>query len=264
MKDGDFRWLFLALLVFLIGVPIARAISFSFLLGVGVLSLKGAGRTFGVAMIFAVAGIILNLAAIGSSAYWLDLTAFYSIIGFLLIAIFYSFKRVATDVDISTNRIVGAIAVYLLLGVLWAIGYTLVELSSPNSISGFENSNTGHWDSEWLYFSFVTLTTLGYGDIAPVSATARALAYMQAVFGQLYIAILVAGLVSAYISNLLHGADRGLLSMRHPDTRPERVFFLFRHIDTLGATIFGRLEIPPSRGLLRRIAFVSFWSVWRS
>ena len=56
------------------------------------------------------------------------------------------------------------------------------------------------WDSEWLYFSFVTMTTLGYGDIAPVSAIARVLAYMQAVFGQFYIAILVAGLVGAYIS----------------------------------------------------------------
>jgi len=57
------------------------------------------------------------------------------------------------------------------------------------------------WDSEWLYFSFVTMATLGYGDIAPVSAIARALAYIQAVFGQFYIAILVAGLVGAHITH---------------------------------------------------------------
>ena len=57
------------------------------------------------------------------------------------------------------------------------------------------------WDSEWLYFSFVTMTTLGYGDILPISATARGLAYMQAVVGQFYIAMLVAGLVGAYISD---------------------------------------------------------------
>ena len=49
-------------------------------------------------------------------------------------------------------------------------------------------------------FSFVTMTTLGYGDLLPISATARAMAYMQAVFGQFYIAILVAGLVGVYIS----------------------------------------------------------------
>ena len=56
------------------------------------------------------------------------------------------------------------------------------------------------WDSTWLYFSFVTMSTLGYGDITPVSAIARMLTYMQAVFGLFYIAILVAGLVGAYVS----------------------------------------------------------------
>ena len=56
------------------------------------------------------------------------------------------------------------------------------------------------WDSEWLYFSFVTMTSLGYGDISPVSAIARALAYLEAVSGQFYIAILVAGLVGAHMS----------------------------------------------------------------
>jgi hypothetical protein len=59
----------------------------------------------------------------------------------------------------------------------------------------------GPWDSDWLYFSFVTMTTLGYGDLLPLSGAARLLAYLQAVFGQFYIAILVAGLVSAYISS---------------------------------------------------------------
>jgi len=54
---------------------------------------------------------------------------------------------------------------------------------------------------DFVYYSFVTLTTLGYGDIVPLSATARSLVYMEAIFGQFYIAILVAGLVSIHISN---------------------------------------------------------------
>ena len=211
MKSGNFVWLLAALLVFLLGVPIAddfdmigkpiaRAFAFSTLLGIGVLSLKGGGRLFGLAMFFAVTGIIMNVVATRTSSLWLIYSSFVSILGFLLTTIFYTFRKVATDSDISANRIVGAIAVYLLLGVLWAVAYTLVELSWPNSISGFEVGAGTHWDSEWLYFSFVTMTTLGYGDIAPVSAIARALAYMQAVLGQFYIAILVAGLVSAYIT----------------------------------------------------------------
>lgn len=211
MKTGNFAWLLLALFVFLIGVPIAddldalgrpvaRALSFSCLLGIGVLSLRGAGKTFTLAMIFAVVGIVLNFAATRTSSQTLIFASFISIMGFLLTAIFFTFKRVATDPEISANRIVGAIAVYLLLGVLWAVAYTLLELNSPESFTGFEVAARAEWDSEWLYFSFVTMTTLGYGDIAPVSAIARVLAYMQAVFGQFYIAILVAGLVSAYIS----------------------------------------------------------------
>ena len=78
--------------------------------------------------------------------------------------------------------------------------YTLVDAVSPGSFAGFSPMDDFGWDSEWLYFSFVTMTTLGYGDILPVSATARALAYMQAVVGQFYIAVLVAGLVGAYVS----------------------------------------------------------------
>ena len=93
-----------------------------------------------------------------------------------------------------------ATGVYLLLGVIWAVSYSVLELAAPGSFGGFETWTSRGWDSEWLYFSFVTMTTLGYGDLLPVSATARAMAYLQAVFGQFYIAILVAGLVSVYIA----------------------------------------------------------------
>lgn len=70
----------------------------------------------------------------------------------------------------------------------------------PGSFTGFSETLNQGWSNEWLYFSFVTMTTLGYGDLTPISATARTLAYLQAVFGQFYIAILVAGLVTAYIT----------------------------------------------------------------
>ena len=215
MKSGNFVWLLLAVIVFLLGVPIAdefdlggkvfaRAFAFSTLLGIGVLSLRGGGSFFKLAMFFVIVGIIFNIAATRASPSWLLVISLTSILGFLLTAIIFTFKKIATDTEISANRIVGAISIYLLLGVLWAVAYTLVEISSPGSISGFGVGAGSHWNSDWLYFSFVTMTTLGYGDIAPVSAIARVLAYMQAVFGQFYIAILVAGLVSAYISRKNH------------------------------------------------------------
>ena len=217
MKNGNYAWLILALMLLLVGIPVAdefdaisrlyaRAFAFSCLFGIGVLSLRGSGRLYRPAMALALIGIVLNVAAVQTTSNSLVYASFFAILLFLLLAIAVTFRDVAMDSTISANRITGAVAVYLLLGVFWAVAYTVTELVSPGSFSGFETGGHAEWDSEWLYYSFVTMTTLGYGDIAAQSPIARLLAYLQAIFGQLYIAILVAGLVSAYISN----KDRGV------------------------------------------------------
>jgi hypothetical protein len=98
---------------------------------------------------------------------------------------------------ISWHRIQGAIAVYLLLGLMWAFAYEVVLLHIPGS---FQMPNTGQQQSlptaDLLYFSFVTLTTVGYGDITPVHPMVRSLANLEALVGQLYPAILIGRLVS--------------------------------------------------------------------
>lgn len=95
---------------------------------------------------------------------------------------------------ITFRRIQGAIAVYLLLGLAWAHAYELIEYLSPGAFAG-NIYGSGRFSS-WMYFSFVTLATLGYGDIAPVQPLARSLAVSEAITGQLYLAILIARLVS--------------------------------------------------------------------
>ncbi len=98
---------------------------------------------------------------------------------------------------VSHLRIQGAIAVYLLFGVLWAHAYHIAALSHPGSFKGpaDELSNVGGW----VYYSFVTLTTVGYGDITPVSQVARTLSIAEALTGQLYLAVLIARLVAMEI-----------------------------------------------------------------
>jgi hypothetical protein len=207
----NFFYLLVALLLMLIAIPLAddlnlvnapfvRALVFSGLLIIGVWSLKGSGRFFNVGMAFAVAGVVLNVFAVNTHSAVFQYSSSLALIGFLLVAITFTLRQVAVGTDINANRLVGAICVYLLLGVIWALVYTLVNTIAPGSFAGFSPMDDLGWDSEWLYFSFVTMTTLGYGDILPISATARSLAYMQAVAGQFYIAVLVAGLVGAYIS----------------------------------------------------------------
>lgn len=102
--------------------------------------------------------------------------------------------RVLRGGVVTIQRIEGAIAAYVLLGLSWASAYKLVALAHPGAFAGVLNAADG--GGELIYFSFVTLTTMGYGDITPIHPIARSLAITEALTGQLYIAILLARLVS--------------------------------------------------------------------
>jgi hypothetical protein len=109
---------------------------------------------------------------------------------------------------VNVHRIQGAVAAYLLLGLSWALAYELVALLAAQAFSG-AGLGEGHRTS-YIYFSFVTLTTVGYGDITPVHPVARSLAVAEALTGQLYPAILLARLVSlATGSGPADAGDRG-------------------------------------------------------
>lgn len=102
---------------------------------------------------------------------------------------------------INANRLLGAIAVYLLIGLNWAVVYMAVLEVSPAAFNGITVADAwGYSFNEFVYFSYVSLTTLGYGDISPASPVARFLVYLEALTGQLYLAIMVAGLVGVGIS----------------------------------------------------------------
>ena len=208
----NFFYLLGALLFLLFAIPLThdfeilspalvRAFFFSMLMIVGARSLKGGGRYFTVGMVLATVGVLLNIFAVGQGSLIFQYGSFLSLIAFLLVSISYTLRQVVFGTELNTNRLVGAVCVFLLLGVIWALAYSFLELLIPSSFTGIEPGAGQGWESDWIYFSFVTLTTLGYGDITPVSATARSLVYMQAIAGQFYIAVLVAGLVGAYISD---------------------------------------------------------------
>jgi voltage-gated potassium channel Kch len=123
----------------------------------------------------------------------LDLVAIAMIIVVLLLQVF------ATG-SVTVARMQGAIAAYLGFGVLWAHAFTIAAKVNPGSFRGGLVSGSL---SNWIYYSFETLTTLGYGDIVPLSQTARMLAVGEAITGQLYLAVLLAHLVSMRVSGAL-------------------------------------------------------------
>jgi uncharacterized membrane protein len=102
-------------------------------------------------------------------------------------------KKVTADV------IYGAVVVYLLMAIMWAFIYRFLETLHPGS---FAIAQSGSQESRSLftYYSFVTITTLGYGDVAPLTKAARAFSLLEAIVGQMYLVVLVARLVGIHIS----------------------------------------------------------------
>ena len=126
----------------------------------------------------------------------------------LLLFIAVVLGRTLRDGPITTRRLHGGVAAYLLLGVVWSYAYALVATLHPGAFSGPVSPGDG--PRAWLYFSFVTLTTTGYGDVLPVHPAARSLAILEAVTGSLYVAILIARLVSQAVSPVrAEGSERG-------------------------------------------------------
>jgi len=103
-----------------------------------------------------------------------------------------------TEDEITGDVIMGAICVYFLIGLVWAFIFFTLELFQPGSFQ--MPKGQGIDLSHFSYYSYVTLTTLGYGDITPISTQARSLALLEAIMGQLYLAILVARLVGIHIA----------------------------------------------------------------
>jgi hypothetical protein len=99
------------------------------------------------------------------------------------------------------DRILGAVALYILIGVVWAEAYQLVNSHVPAAYAGIAHGSAQYDRATWLYFSFVTLTTVGFGDITPVAHVARSLAILEALLGQLYPAIVLARLVSLHVAS---------------------------------------------------------------
>lgn len=113
--------------------------------------------------------------------------------------------------DLTLDSIFGAICGYLLLGVACALTYALLYAGNQDSFQLGEQLSSQMAQADYsrhifIYYSFVTLTTVGYGDVIPLSIPARTLSWVEAMTGQLYLAVLVAGLISSLVAS--KSADR--------------------------------------------------------
>ncbi|MCL4806392.1 MAG: hypothetical protein KJ062_01140 [Thermoanaerobaculia bacterium] len=105
--------------------------------------------------------------------------------------------RVFAPGAITTHRLVGAVAAYLLVGLTFALAYEWLEFVRPGSFQAGDRPTEGAYPTI-LYFSFVTLSTVGYGDVLPLSQQARALSNLESLVGVLYPAVLIGRLLAMH------------------------------------------------------------------
>lgn len=118
-----------------------------------------------------------------------------------LVSVCIMLRLTLSEESVTSERIFAALDVYLMIGIMCGLLYAIFEEQWPGSFSVQGSSlaqSKQNLLSHTLYFSFVTLGTLGYGDIIPVSGPARALAVTEAIVGQMYMVVVVARLVSLY------------------------------------------------------------------
>lgn len=211
MNQGNFTYMLIGLLTLLLFAPsttkyfpdssgLSIQLTFISIMVIGVWSLHSNKQWFSIGIILAITGIILSAINFFVPSNNIQLLSLGVVLIFCILSAILAMKQILFSGRISTNKLVGSICIYLLMGVIWALMYLFIDLLTVDAFSGLSQHTDKQAIWEFLYFSFVTLSTLGYGDISPLNELARSLVYLEAICGQFYIAILVASLVGAHMS----------------------------------------------------------------
>jgi hypothetical protein len=171
---------------------------YSLVLASGVAIGWGRPRLFALAAVVASPALVLRWVAWAMPTPGLEIWAeAFSLLSVVVIA-YVLLAQVFRDGPINLMRVQGAVAAYLLIGVGFAYGYQIDSRLNPASVESTVGKMTTFVD--WVYFSFCTLSTVGYGDIVPTSRLSRTLAIGEGISGQLFLAILIARLVAMQVS----------------------------------------------------------------
>ncbi len=170
---------------------------FTLVLLAAVLAASTRRTTLGIALMFALPWLYLTWLHPQWRADAIDVIASLLLVCLGLFVVGLVLMRVLRAERVDADILCGALAVYLLTGVVWAVCYGIIEALTPGSFALSSEKSGDVWN-QLLYFSLVTLTTLGYGDISPVGAVARIWSALEAMTGTLYLAVLIARLVGVY------------------------------------------------------------------
>ncbi len=218
--NGRFRFLFVSLMILVAVMPFLRQgalgagilqMLFTLMLLSGLYAVSDGKRALVVAAVFAGPALVLAWAGRFTASTALDGIGALLLAGFLMFTATQIVKYIVRARRVTAELIFGAVCVYLMMGIGGALLFAVIDMWSPGSLRMPSGAGSAVDDatqfSAVVYYSFVTLTTLGYGDITPVSRLARSLSTMEAVTGQLYLAVLVARVVGLQIAHSTPASD---------------------------------------------------------
>ena len=211
MRDVNFKYLLASLIILVLTIPVLHGhtpLNNQELLGVafaagmllGVLSLARHVKEFPAGVVAALVALICAVIAVFSGMALFHHLMMGAGLVFFLLAIRYSVRQVLFEGEVDLNKINGSVCIFLMLALLWAILFQFVEVVMPGSFSNITSVAGQVEYDKFVYFSLVTLTTLGYGDTTPTTPLSGVLAALEAVVGVFYIAILVAALVGDFMA----------------------------------------------------------------
>lgn len=201
---------FLILVIFVAGPLVASElassvwfdVAFALLLFSGVATVTGKKELTVIAVSLVVVALALRAASLAFPSRAILVSRELVSIASLALFAALILVQVFRSGPITSYRIQGAIAVYLLLGLIFMLGYEVVYQTVPEAFRFANGADEAtHHRHDLAYYSFITLTTIGYGDIVPAHPAARSLAMAEGLVGQLYPAILIARLVSMQIES---------------------------------------------------------------
>ncbi len=202
-----FSYLLLAEFVLIVGCPILQEFGIGppiwGILGIGlfiaaIFAVIGRGRPTAVAILLGIPAIVgAVFTALGySSPLWPPGSLFGTI--FLVYITTLILLSVIKAAQVTIETLYGAVAAYVLLGITWGDLYFLIETLRPSSFTSPLMAGSQISGPNFIFFSFVTLTTIGYGDIVPASPIAKSFVILEAVTGIMYPAIMIARLIALH------------------------------------------------------------------
>ena len=216
--EGRFLSLLAAILVYLaIGPVLDKTKEFKFFLDIffsiillaGIFAVSQKKRSTIIAFTLAIPSLMTVWLRELTGGIALEITSSVLTTLFFGYAVIVLLAFILNSTRVTHNVIYAALIGYLIMGLMWASIYSLIDTITPGSFKALQSS-IDNPRLIYLYFSYVTLTTLGYGDISPLTAPAYSFSILEAIIGQIYLTVLIARLVAMHITHSDRGSRNGL------------------------------------------------------